>query len=44
MFIQADRAGYTFKMPLQPYTPEELGWGASKADSLTTPQQEGDND
>jgi hypothetical protein len=44
LFIQADRSGFTFKMPISAYTPEELGWGASKADSLTTPQPEGDND
>ena len=37
MFIQADRAGYTFKMPLQPYTPEQLGWGSSKETSLSQP-------
>ena len=37
MFIQADRAGYTFKMPLQPYTPEQLGWGSSKETSLIKP-------
>ena len=40
LFIQADRAGHTFKMPIQPYTPEELGYGASKAESLKTPQPE----
>jgi hypothetical protein len=40
LFIQADRSGFTFKMPISAYTPEELGWGASKADSLTTPQPE----
>jgi len=44
LFIQADRSGFTFKMPISAYTPEELGWGASKADSLTAPQPEGDND
>lgn len=44
LFIQADRAGYTFKMPIQPYTPEELGWGASKADSLKSPQPEESDD
>lgn len=44
LFIQADRSGHTFKMPIQPYTPEELGYGASKADSLTTPQPEEAND
>ena len=44
LFIQADRAGHTFKMPIQPYTPEELGYGASKAESLKTPQPEEAND
>lgn len=44
LFIQADRSGHTFKMPIQPYTPEELGYGASKAESLKTPQPEGAND
>ena len=44
LFIQADRAGHTFKMPIQPYTPEELGYGASKAESLKTPQPEETND
>jgi hypothetical protein len=43
LFIQADRSGHTFKMPIQPYTPEELGYGASKAESLKIPQpQESD--
>jgi hypothetical protein len=40
LFIQADRSGLTFKMPISAYSPEDLGWGASKADSLTTPQPE----
>lgn len=44
LFIQADRSGHTFKMPIQPYTPEELGYGASKADSLKSPQPEESND
>jgi len=44
LFIQADRAGHTFKMPIQPYTPEELGYGASKDESLKTPQPEEAND
>ena len=38
LFIQADRSGHTFKMPITAYTPEQLGYGASKAESLTTPQ------
>jgi hypothetical protein len=44
LFIQADRSGHTFKMPIQPYSPEELGYGASKAESLKTPQPEEAND
>jgi len=44
LFIQADRSGHTFKMPIQPYTPEELGYGASKGESLKTPQPEENND
>ena len=44
LFIQADRSGHTFKMPIQPYTPEDLGYGASKAESLKTPQPEEAND
>ena len=44
LFIQADRAGHTFKMPIQPYTPEELGYGASRGESLKTPQPEEAND
>lgn len=40
LFIQADRQGYIFKMPIQPYSPEQLGWGSSKADSLKTPEPE----
>jgi hypothetical protein len=44
LFIQADRSGHTFKMPIQPYTPEELGYGASKAESLKSPQPEEAND
>jgi hypothetical protein len=44
LFIQADRSGHTFKMPIQPYTPEELGYGASKANSLKNPEAEEAND
>jgi hypothetical protein len=44
LFIQADRSGHTFKMPIQPYSPQDLGYGASKAESLKTPQPEEDND
>jgi hypothetical protein len=44
LFIQADRSGHTFKMPIQPYTAEELGYGASKANSLKNPEAEEAND
>lgn len=40
LFIQADRQGYIFKMPINAYSPEELGWGSSKADSLKNPEPE----
>ena len=40
LFIQADRHGHTDKMPIQPYTPDQLGWGASKAESLKNPEPE----
>lgn len=40
LFIQADRQGHIFKMPIQAYNPDQLGWGASKAESLVTPQAE----
>lgn len=44
LFIQADRQGHIFKMPISAYSPEDLGWGASKAGSLKTPQPEDVND
>ena len=40
LFIQADRHGHIFKMPVSAYSPDQLGWGASKADSPKTPQPE----
>lgn len=40
LFIQADRHGHTNKMPIQPYTPDQLGWGASKAGCLKNPEPE----
>lgn len=40
LFIQADRHGHIFKMPVSAYSPDQLGWGASKAESLKTPQPE----
>lgn len=44
LFIQADRHGHIFKMPVSAYSPDQLGWGASKADSPKTPQPEEAND
>lgn len=40
LFIQADRQGYISGMPISAYSIEELGWGASKGESLKTPQPE----
>ena len=40
LFIKADRKGHILKMPINAYSQEDLGWGASKANSLTTPQPE----
>lgn len=39
-FIQADRNGFIKDMPISAYTPEQLGFGASKADNLKTPEAE----
>ena len=44
LFIQADRQGYISGMPISAYSTEELGWGASKAEFLKTPQPEEDNE
>lgn len=44
LFIQADRQGYISGMPISAYSIEELGWGASKGDSLKSPQPEEAND
>lgn len=44
LFIQADRQGHIFKMPVSAYSPDQLGWGASKADSPKNPQPEEAND
>jgi hypothetical protein len=38
LFIQADRNGFTTKMPVTAYTPDQLGYGASKAESLAKPE------
>jgi hypothetical protein len=38
LFINADRHGFIASMPITAYTPEQLGFGASKAESLKNPQ------
>jgi hypothetical protein len=38
LFIQADRQGHIVAMPITAYTPEQLGFGASKSESLKTPE------
>jgi hypothetical protein len=38
LFIQADRQGHISAMPITAYTPEQLGFGASRAESLNSPQ------
>jgi hypothetical protein len=40
LFIQGDRRGFIDTMPLNAYTPEELGWGSSKACNLAEPEAE----
>lgn len=42
LFIQADRQGHISAMPITAYTPEQLGFGASKAESLKNPQPQGE--
>jgi hypothetical protein len=42
MFIQADRQGFIQVMPITAYTPEQLGFGASKAESLKNPEPNND--
>jgi hypothetical protein len=42
MFIQADRQGFIQAMPITAYTPEQLGFGASKAESLKSPEPNND--
>jgi len=42
MFIQADRQGFIQAMPITAYTPEQLGFGASKAESLKNPEPNND--
>ncbi len=38
LFINADRHGFITSMPITAYTPEQLGFGSSKAESLNNPQ------
>ena len=38
LFINGDKQGYISSMPITAYTPEQLGFGASKAESLNNPQ------
>jgi hypothetical protein len=38
LFINGDKQGYIASMPITAYTPEQLGFGASKAESLKNPQ------
>jgi hypothetical protein len=38
LFINGDKQGYISAMPITAYTPEQLGFGASKAESLKNPQ------
>lgn len=42
LFIQADRQGYIKGMPITAYTPEQLGFGSSKAESLKNPEPNND--
>ena len=42
LFIQADRQGHIPAMPIDPYKPEQLGFGASKAESLKNPEPNND--
>lgn len=42
LFIQSDRMGHVSKMPISPFSPEELGYGASKATNLANPQPQGE--
>jgi hypothetical protein len=37
LFINGDKQGYIASMPITAYTPEQLGFGASKETSLKTP-------
>ena len=37
LFIQSDRKGFVDLMPISAFTPEELGFGSSKAEKLDSP-------
>jgi hypothetical protein len=38
MFIQSDRKGFVDLMPISAFSPEELGFGSSKAEKLDSPE------
>jgi hypothetical protein len=42
LFINADRHGFVAAMPINPYKPEQLGFGASKAEFLKNPEPNND--
>jgi len=42
LFINGDKQGYISAMPITAYTPEQLGFGASKAESLKNPEPNND--
>jgi hypothetical protein len=42
LFINADRHGFVAAMPINPYKPEQLGFGASRAESLKNPEPNND--
>jgi hypothetical protein len=42
LFINGDKQGYIASMPITAYTPEQLGFGASKAESLKNPEPNND--
>jgi len=42
LFINGDKQGYISSMPITAYTPEQLGFGASKAESLKNPEPNND--
>jgi hypothetical protein len=44
LFIQSDRKGFIDSMPVNPYTPAELGFGASNAQNLAEAQPSNDED